>query len=195
MKEVRTAKDVQAALGHPAVVFGTLRRVEIAKGPQAWEGTGLVLDDGEVVYVSYRDPPQGWAPLLGAYLKVEGHLQKSASETEQSLLAPHLVRFTEPVKAKRSLKALAGAKVTLPGRAANAKAGAVVLVEGEPVYLEGLSEWPREASGKEVEVSGTLAEEKLIASPKVDTKGAVSQGAEGTQWVLKAPEWKPLSQR
>ncbi len=190
MQEVRTAKDVQAALGHPAAVFGTLRRVPMSKGPQGWEGTGLVLDDGEVVYVSYRDPPQGWAPLLGSYLKVEGDLTKQASETEQSLIAPHLVRFTQPEPARRSLGALAGARVTLSGRAANAKAGAVVMVELQPIYVKGLAAWPKEASGKEVEVTGRLRDEKLIPSPTVDSKGAVSAGAEGTQWVLESPEWR-----
>lgn len=189
MREVRTAHDVEAAYGKPVAVFGTLKRVQIAKGPQAWEGTGLVLDDGEVIYVSYRDPPRGW-PALGSYLKVEGDLTKQSQESEQSLIAPHLVRFTEPQQAKRQLAPLSGAKVTLSGRAANAKAGAVLLVDGEPIYLKGFAEWPKDASGKELEVTGTLKDEKLIPSPVKGPKGEISQGAEGSQWVLEGAEWK-----
>jgi hypothetical protein len=172
MIEVRTARDLDAAYGKPAAVLGTLKRVQISKGPQAWEGAGLVLDDGEVIYVSYRDPPRGWSALLGAYLRVEGELTRQSQESEQSLIAPHLVRFTEPQPSKRQLAPLAGAKVTLTGRAANVKAGAVVLVDGEPISAAGLTEWPREASGKELEVTGTL------------------RSGTGNVWSLEQPEWR-----
>ncbi len=189
MIEVRTARDLKAAEGKPVAVFGTLKRVQLAKGPQSWEGTGLVLDDGEVIYVSYRDPPRGW-PALGTYLRVEGDLTKQSQESEQSLIAPHLVRFTEPKPSKRQLPPLTGAKVTLSGRAANAKAGAVLLVDGEPLYLKGLGEWPKDAADKELDVTGTLREEKLIPSPVRGPEGERSPGAAGTQWVLEDAQWK-----
>ena len=84
-----------------------------------------------------------------------------------------------------------GKEVTLEGRAANAKAGAVVIIDGEPIYLPKLPAWPDTTNGKQVIVKGTLKHPRFIPSPVVNAKGEVSQGAEREQWVLDASEWKP----
>ena len=85
-----------------------------------------------------------------------------------------------------------GRTVTVVGVAENAKGGAVVVVDGAPVYLRSLDSWPEGVRTRRVEVTGTLRDEKLIPSPTVDSKGAVSQGAEGTQLVLDKATWRAL---
>ena len=68
---------------------------------------------------------------------------------------------------------------------ANAKAGAVlVLPKGAVVYVAGKDGWADAEAPKLVTAQGTLVERKLIPDPVKDEKGAISQGAAGTQWVL-----------
>jgi len=55
-----------------------------------------------------------------------------------------------------ALEAQVGQRVTLTGTAQNAAAGAIVLVEDRPVYIGGLSRWPAELAGRELDVTGTL---------------------------------------
>ena len=54
------------------------------------------------------------------------------------------------------LEARVGEQVTLVGTALDAAAGAIVSLDGFPVYVAGLRGWPQELSGQEVEVAGTL---------------------------------------
>ena len=75
-------------------------------------------------------------------------------------------------------------EVTLRGLAANAKGGAVLVVDGAPIYLERMDEWPPGMAGTEVTVAGRLVQKKVIPDPVVGPDGAISQGAEGTQQVL-----------
>jgi hypothetical protein len=76
-------------------------------------------------------------------------------------------------------------QVTLEGTAENAKGGAVVVVaDGRVVYLRGKTAWPDEVRRTQVTVIGTLTSTKLIPSPVRAPDGAISQGAEGDQWVL-----------
>lgn len=82
------------------------------------------------------------------------------------------------------------AKKTMVGLAKNAKAGAVLLVEGQPIYIEGLAEWPANLLDRRVEARGRLVDEKLIPDPGPDEHGAYVQGAEGNQTVLKNPTYK-----
>ncbi len=74
---------------------------------------------------------------------------------------------------------------TLIGTAKNAKAGAVLLVDGNPIYIEGLAEWPEDILDKQVQATGRLVQEKFIPDPGPDENGAYSQGAVGPQTVLK----------
>jgi hypothetical protein len=79
---------------------------------------------------------------------------------------------------------------TVRGTAQNCKAGAVIVTtDGDAVYVEGLSCWPDEVLGKPVTATGTLVHEKFIPDPQVDERGAISQGAHGTQTVLKGARW------
>ncbi|MDP2341896.1 MAG: hypothetical protein Q8O67_13140 [Deltaproteobacteria bacterium] len=74
--------------------------------------------------------------------------------------------------------------VELRGTAENAKGGAVVVVAGQPIYLRNQAGWPDELRGTQVSVKGTLTSTKLLPSPVRAPDGAISQGAEGDQWVL-----------
>lgn len=79
--------------------------------------------------------------------------------------------------------------VTLRGKALDAKAGAIVLVDGDrAVYIEGLSGWPNEAYGKRVAVTGVLVRKKFIPDP-VNEAGEICQGARGSQDVLEEAQW------
>ncbi len=190
--DVFLAKDVEAAMGKAALIHGTVRRVSMSKGPHAWEGTGVVLDDGTIVYVNYSEPPKGWGELVGKYVRVKGTLAPELPAPQQSLRAPHLIEAAKPEPTARQLQRLAGQQVRLQGRAEDAKGGAVLLLEREPLYLKDVSAWPTEVRGKALEVSGTLQHLKLIPSPTRDASGAISQGAEGSQWVLLKPQWNQL---
>ena len=79
---------------------------------------------------------------------------------------------------------------TLIGTAKNAKAGAVLLVDGNPIYIEGLAEWPEDLLDKQVRATGRLVQEKFIPDPGPDKNGAYSQGAIGPQTVLKESTYK-----
>jgi hypothetical protein len=52
-----------------------------------------------------------------------------------------------------------GQHVVLDGTARDAKAGAVVVVDGAPVYLDGMEAWPAGLAGALVRVTGTLREQ------------------------------------
>jgi hypothetical protein len=54
------------------------------------------------------------------------------------------------------LEAQVGQRVTLTGTAQNAAAGASLLVGEWPVYIGGLSRWPADLAGRELDVTGTL---------------------------------------
>lgn len=191
--EVTNTAAVKERMGAAVVLVGQLERVPMGKGNKQWHGTGVVLDDDTVVYVTYGPPPAGWEPLLGARVRVEGTLRPSLSEHEQSLLAPHLRNPGTPKKEERALGKLVGSRVRLSGTARDAKGGAVLLIKDSPLYLAGLESWPMEANGKLVAVGGTLVDRQYLPEAKKNAKGEWSQGAEGTQLVLEAPVWRLLS--
>lgn len=83
------------------------------------------------------------------------------------------------------------AATTVEGTAQNAKAGAVVVTsDNKVIYIEGLDTWPLADTRKHVIVTGTLVEKKIIPDPMVNSKGEISQGAEGSQTVMKHATWK-----
>ena len=54
------------------------------------------------------------------------------------------------------LSASVGKRVTVRGPAATGAGGAIVEVDGEPIYIAGLRTWDAELEGGQVEVTGTL---------------------------------------
>lgn len=176
-------------------VEGTLERASMLKGGKTWLGTALVLDDGKVVWLTHTVPPDGWELLLGKFLRVEGVLARQSPETVQSVLAPHLLSPEKPTEVPRSLSSLEGRKVRLAGFAENAKGGAIVLVDKEPVYIAKKDGWPAAVMKQRVSLGGTLVRRKYLPEATVNAKGEISQGtAEGsTQYVLEdATEPSPL---
>ena len=191
--EVTNAAALKERMGATVVLVGQLERVPMGKGTKEWHGTGVVLDDDTVVYVTYGAPPAGWEKLVGVRVRVEGTLRPSLSEHEQSLLAPHLRNPGTPKKEERALGKLVGSRVRLSGIARDAKGGAVLLVGASPLYLAGLESWPMEANGRLVAVGGTLVDRQYLPEAKKNAKGEWSQGAEGTQLVLESPSWRVLA--
>ena len=192
--EVTDSAAVKDRMGAAVVLIGQLERVPMGKGGKQWHGTAVVLDDDTVVYVTYGAPPAGWEPLLGARVRVEGTLRPSLSEHEQSLLAPHLRNPGTPKKETRVVSKLVGHHVRLSGLARNAKGGAVLLVDGAPLYLAGMQSWPAEAEGKQVAVGGTLVDKQYLPEATRNAKGEVSQGGAGTQLVLESVAWRLLGE-
>ncbi len=182
--------DLARHLGQRVEVQGVLERVELGKGGKAFEGTGLVLDDDTVIYVTYGAPPPGWEKHLGFTVRVEGLLHPSIGEREQSLIAPHLRQAGTPKRVARKVSEAVGHRVRLVGDARDAKGGAVLLVEGEPVYVLGLEAWPAALAGKRVAAGGTLARAQHLPEATRTAKGEVSQGAQGTQLVLEQATWR-----
>ncbi len=82
-----------------------------------------------------------------------------------------------------------GKKTTIVGIARDAKAGAVIIVNNEPVYIQGLESWPGRFSGKKVKATGVLREKKHIPDP-VNANGEITQGAWGKQDVLEDAKWE-----
>jgi hypothetical protein len=76
------------------------------------------------------------------------------------------------------------------GKAEDAKLGAVLVVSGEPLYVDGLGSWPDELRGQQIELSGTLQQRKLAPDPVVGPAGEQSAGMEGSAWVVMDPQYK-----
>ena len=181
--EVTSSQTVQQFMGGQVAVVGQLERVPLGKGNSNWAGTGLVLDDDCVIYLSYGAPPPGWESFIGARLRVEGTLRPSLSEHEQSLIAPHLRAPGQPKKEDRPVSKLMGNRVRVSGIAQDARGGAVVMIDKSPFYLEGLASWPAEVRGKAVAVGG-----KLVDKPYLPEAFRVAKG------VIEAPTWRALKE-
>ena len=194
MPEVTSTETVKQFMGVSVAVTGQLERVSIGKGKSEWQGTGIVLDDDTIIYVTYAAPPEGWEPFVGARVRVQGLLRPSLNEHEQSLLAPHLREPGKPKKEERSVGKLLGQRVRLSGIARDAKGGAVVLINDAPLYLAGLESWPAVVQGKQVAVGGKLVDRQYLPQASKNAKGELSQGAEGSQLVLEAPTWRLMQE-
>ncbi|HBU07050.1 MAG TPA: hypothetical protein DEB09_03115 [Candidatus Magasanikbacteria bacterium] len=81
--------------------------------------------------------------------------------------------------------------VIMEGVAVNGKAGAIIITEKTgPVYLDRIDSWPDDKLDKKIMVEGSeLVNIKYIEDSVIGEDGGISQGAEGTQWVLKNPKW------
>lgn len=93
------------------------------------------------------------------------------------------------------LSQMPGLEVRLTGVAKDAKSGAVLLVNGAPVYLEHVAQWPAGLLDTQVEVSGELVDVALLPEATTAGNGEVSQGTQpgATQRVLRHPQWKALT--
>jgi hypothetical protein len=181
--DVLDASAVKDQMGNRVGLVGHLERVPVKDGT----GTAVVLDDDTKIFVTYGEPPTGWSALVGQRIKVEGLLRPTAGEHEPSLIAPHLRDPGKPAKAPRALKDVLGKRVRLAGIAQNAKGGAVLMVEKQPLYLAGVEAWPSARVGKPAIVGGTVVDRQYLPQATKGPKGEVSQGAVGSQLVIEAP--------
>ncbi len=91
---------------------------------------------------------------------------------------------TKPVNNKQfqlSLQEMVNASTTLEGKATNAKAGAMVLVGNDPVYIDGLDSWSKNFLDKQVSISGKLVVKSFIPKAEVNKSGEISQGGSGDE--------------
>ncbi|MBM4783683.1 MAG: hypothetical protein GQE15_38940 [Archangiaceae bacterium] len=165
-------------------ISGTLERRSL--GRKGAIGTALLLDDGTAVWLTSDAPPAGFELLLGKFVRVDGTLQ-SYSAASQSLMAPHLASPAKPIEVKRDLSALIDQTVRLVGTAENAKGGAVVLVDGTPVYVAKKDSWPDTLRTKRISLGGKLTRAQYLPQATVNAKGEISQGTTGasTDYVLR----------
>lgn len=180
------AVEAQLKTGPSRVtVSGTVERAPT--GRKGLLGTAVVLDDGTQVWLTYNAPPEGWVPLVGKFVRVEGTLQGQSAASPQSMMAPHLVSPGKPVEVKRELSTLLDQTVRLVGTAENAKGGAVVLVDGTPVYVAKKDSWPDTLRTKRISLGGKLTRTQHLPQATVNAKGEISQGTSGasTDYVLR----------
>jgi hypothetical protein len=96
----------------------------------------------------------------------------------------------DPGVAATALDALVDQEAYVRGVARDAALGAVVVTDdGAVVYVDGLRAWPAAASGKRVEVKGTLRRRKLAPDPVIGADGGISHGAVGTNLVVEGAAW------
>ncbi|MCA9564121.1 MAG: hypothetical protein KC561_11565 [Myxococcales bacterium] len=80
---------------------------------------------------------------------------------------------------------------TIRGIARSAVLGPVIVTDsGEPIYLEGIDEWPASVEGRRVEATGLRRVKKLAPDPVVDDQGAVSHGMQGESETLSEVSWR-----
>jgi len=75
-------------------------------------------------------------------------------------------------------------EITMIGIAVNSKAGACIKLEEDIVFIQNKPYWEDKDLNKKAIVTGTLVEKKFIPDVHIDEDGAISQGAEGNQFVL-----------
>lgn len=169
------AVEAQLKVGPSRVTLqGTVERVPMGK--KGALGTAVVFDDGTAVWLVYGAPPEGWEPLLGAFVRVDGTLQSQSPVSPQSMMAPHLASLGKPVIVKRELPTLVDQPIRLVGTAENAKGGAVVMVDGTPVYVAKKDSWPDALRTKRVSLGGRLTRSQHLPQATVNAKGEISQG-------------------
>ena len=94
------------------------------------------------------------------------------------------------VRKASQLNGLHDRRVLLSGPAQDAKAGAVLLIDGVPVYIDGQDAWPEGQAGRTQRMTGILVVRKHIPDP-VGDHGQIAQGAWGQQYVLTHPAPAP----
>ena len=86
------------------------------------------------------------------------------------------------------LGASVGKRVTVRGAATTGAGGAIVEVDGEPIYLTGLRGWDAEVEGRHVEVTGTLRVRGSTAGP--GPSGMPLHGFDEETFALEDPNWE-----
>jgi hypothetical protein len=89
---------------------------------------------------------------------------------------------------KKMTDALQEQETTISGKAYNAKAGAVLMIDNDtPVYIEGMREWGDDMIGKKVELTGVISRAQIYPEAKSED-GIISQGMSEAPMVLRLTE-------
>lgn len=95
------------------------------------------------------------------------------------------IKLLDDKQSEQSLQDLVNKTVTLEGKATDAKAGAILLVGNDPVYIEGLDSWSKNFVDKQVLLSGKLVVKSFLPQVEVNKNGEISQGgSEDQDYVL-----------
>ena len=90
------------------------------------------------------------------------------------------------VRSPRELEGSIGRVVDVEGVAANAKAGAAVVLDDQsPVYLEGRNAWPAEVVTKRVRVTGTVVKHEGLHDPR-------ASGIQEDYFTLRSASWSTV---
>jgi hypothetical protein len=84
------------------------------------------------------------------------------------------------------LKSRVDERVTITGTALNAASGAIVSLDGRPVYVAGLDRWPQEIAGRGMEVTG-----RLVFHPAPEPEGPVVHKLDDS-YELQDASWTPV---
>ncbi len=85
----------------------------------------------------------------------------------------------------QSLHGLVNTMVTLEGKANDTKIGAVILVDGTHVYVEGLEYWPQDFINENVTLFGKLVVKSYGSKGEIKETGVISQGGDGSnEYIL-----------
>lgn|GEM_PF-5719599 len=99
-------------------------------------------------------------------------------------------KMNEPMEDARKLEradqieANLGARVEVTGKAENAKLAAMVFASDFSVYCLDIAGWDEDVRGKNVTVTGKLERTEQFQA-RVDEHGAISQGTQGSDLVLR----------
>lgn len=97
------------------------------------------------------------------------------------------------IVAVSQLEANLGREVSIEGKVANAKLGAVVLLEATPVYLDDTKAWPANVVGRKVSVRGILQRFEVPIA-RQDEHGNWSGGVSADSiYKLTRPNWTVLN--
>ena len=88
------------------------------------------------------------------------------------------------------LSASVGKRVTVRGLAVTGAGGALVEVDGEPIYISRLRTWDAELEGRQVEVTGRLLVRTSTAGS--DPGGMPRHGFDEETFALDDAEWAPV---
>lgn len=98
LPELHQQTQIATYDGKRVRVHGTVVRPEMKMGPgNTWNGTGLELDDGTLLWVSYaKEAPDGWVD--GQRVAVDALVWRGAPpEQKSAVTGPHLSDWSTPV--------------------------------------------------------------------------------------------------
>jgi hypothetical protein len=83
----------------------------------------------------------------------------------------------------KEIEAALGRTITIVGEAAEAKLGAVVVIDGSAIYCLGQERWPDGVVGEQVEVTGTVSRTDRFRAEVLE-EDAITQGTAGGDLVI-----------